>query len=147
MMKKRYVEFIVGVFVLLGVVCLAHLSIRLGRQDFGKGNQYEIKALFMNVGGLRAGASVVIAGVEVGRVREVRLEDYQGLVVMGIAPEVVLQKDSIASIRTRGLIGEKYVSISPGGSEEQLGNGGEIFETEPAVDLEKLISNFVFGKM
>jgi phospholipid/cholesterol/gamma-HCH transport system substrate-binding protein len=146
-MKKRYVELTVGVFVLVGLYCLAHLSVRLARMDLATGDQYEIKALFVNVGGLRVGASVVIAGVEVGRVREVRLEDYEGLVVMAIDPEVVLQKDSIASIRTRGLIGEKYVSISPGGSEEKIENGGEIFETEPAVDLEKLISNFVFGKM
>ena len=146
-MKKRYVEFVVGLFVLVGVACLAHLSIRLARQDLIGGDQYEVKALFMNVGGLRAGASVTIAGVEVGRVRAVQLEDYQGLVVMAIDRNVVLQQDSIASIRTRGLIGEKYVSISPGGSEEKIGDHGEIFETEPAVDLEKLISNFVFGKM
>ena len=146
-MKKRYVELVVGVFVLVGILCLAHLSIRLARKDLVKGDQYEIKALFADVGGLRPGASVVIAGVEVGRVSAVRLEDYQGLVVMAIDREVALQKDAIASIRTRGLIGEKYVSISPGGSEELLGDGGEIFETEPAVDLEKLIANFVFGKM
>ncbi len=89
----------------------------------------------------------MIAGVEVGRVKSVALEDYQARVVLSLTSNVKVQEDAIASIKTKGLIGEKYVEITPGGSEEIIPPGGRIRDTQPAVDLERLISNFVFGKI
>jgi phospholipid/cholesterol/gamma-HCH transport system substrate-binding protein len=108
---------------------------------------YEVYALFSNSGGLRTGASIVIAGVDVGRVKSITLEEYQARVVLNIPENVKIQEDAIASIKTKGLIGEKYVEITPGGSEKIISPGGRIRETQPAVDLEELISNFVFGKV
>ncbi len=146
MINRRGVEIIVGAFVLAGVVCLAHLSISLARREVVRGRGYTVKAVFSDVGGLRTGAAVTVAGVEVGRVSRLELRDYQGVVSMYIDGRVKLQSDSMASIRTRGLIGEKLIAISPGGEDEMLADGGSIVETEPAVDLEQLISKFVFGK-
>lgn len=143
-MNRRMAEIIVGVFVLIGLGSLAHLSVGLARHEVIRGPSREIKAVFSSVGGLRAGASVTIAGVEVGRVRSIELEDYQGLVRMMIDANVNIQADAMASVRTRGLIGEKFIAITPGGADETLADGGEIFETEPAIDIEQLISKFVF---
>jgi phospholipid/cholesterol/gamma-HCH transport system substrate-binding protein len=111
------------------------------------GKRYEVYALFANSGGLKKGASVMIAGVEVGKVKEITLEDYQAKVVMTILEGIEIQEDAIASIKTKGLIGEKYISISPGGSERVLSPGERIRETESAVDIEQLISKYAFGKV
>lgn len=146
MISRRGVEIMVGVFVLAGVAALAHLSIGLARREVARGKGYHVKAVFSDVGGLRAGAAVSVAGVDVGSVSRISLKDYQGEVSLFIDARVPLQVDSIASIRTRGLIGEKFIAISPGGDEKMLGEGSLISETEPAVDLEQLISKFVFGK-
>ena len=146
-MKRYNLEMTVGLFMILGLVCLGYLSIKLGRMEILGGRGYVVEALFANSGGLATGAPVVIAGVEVGRVKEVRLKDYQARVVLQLAPEVQVQEDAIASIKTKGLIGEKYVEITPGASEQIVEAGGRIRETQPAVDLEQLISNFVFGKL
>jgi phospholipid/cholesterol/gamma-HCH transport system substrate-binding protein len=89
----------------------------------------------------------VIAGVEVGRVKSIRLENYQARVSMSLPEDLKIQEDAIASIKTKGLIGEKYIEITPGGSEKFLNPGGQIRETQPPVDLEELISKFVFGKI
>jgi phospholipid/cholesterol/gamma-HCH transport system substrate-binding protein len=96
---------------------------------------------------LKKGSSVMIAGVEVGRIKDISLEDYQARVVMNIAKTVKVQEDAIASIKTRGLIGEKYVEITPGASEKIIPPGGRIRETQPAIDFEELISKYVFGKV
>jgi phospholipid/cholesterol/gamma-HCH transport system substrate-binding protein len=144
--SRRGVEIVVGVFVLAGVAALAHLSIGLARREVVRGEGYHVKAVFSDVGGLRAGAAVSVAGVDVGSVTRITLRDYQGEVTLYLDGRVKLQVDSIASIRTRGLIGEKFIAISPGGDEKMLAEGGSIVETEPAVDLEQLISKFVFGK-
>ncbi|NLF17658.1 MAG: outer membrane lipid asymmetry maintenance protein MlaD [Lentisphaerae bacterium] len=146
MRHRRLVEILVGIFVVAGVLALAHLSIGLARREVVRGQGYTVKAIFSDVGGLRTGASVTVAGVEIGRVARIALTDYQGEVLMSIDGSVKLQADSIASIRTRGLIGEKLIAISPGGDDELLVDGGAIVETEPAVDLEQMISKFVFGK-
>ena len=146
MISRRGVEIVVGVFVLAGVAALAHLSIGLARREVVRGEGYHVKAVFSDVGGLRAGAAVSVAGVDVGSVTRITLRDYQGEVTLYLDGRVKLQVDSIASIRTRGLIGEKFIAISPGGDEKMLAEGGSIVETEPAVDLEQLISKFVFGK-
>src|SRR5262245_16073142 len=107
-MKPSRLELVVGVFVALGILCLAYLSIRIARKDFLGSGGYEIHALFSNSGGLQPGSQVVIAGVEIGRVKCVSLQEYEAKVQMVINKDIVLQKDSIASIKTKGLIGEKY---------------------------------------
>jgi phospholipid/cholesterol/gamma-HCH transport system substrate-binding protein len=144
-MKKLDLELIVGVFVLLGVACLGYLAVKLGGMEVLGGNQYELVASFSNAGGLKSGSSVQIAGVEVGRVRAITLKDYEAEVVLGIDNDVEIDEEAIASVKTRGLIGEKYVGISVGGSDVMLQNGDTIRETQPAVDLESLISKYVFS--
>jgi phospholipid/cholesterol/gamma-HCH transport system substrate-binding protein len=146
-MRKFDLELSVGIFILAGILCLGYLSIRLARLEVFGAEGYEVHALFTNAGGLKEGASVVIAVVDVGRVKAVTMEDYKAKVVMIIQKGLELQEDAIASIKTKGLIGEKYVQILPGGTEEIIKEGGRIWETEPAVDLEQLISKFAFGKI
>ena len=146
-MRKFDLELSVGIFILAGILCLGYLSIRLAKLEVLGAQGYEVHALFTNAGGLKEGASVVIAGVDVGRVKAVTMEDYKAKVVMIIQKGLELQEDAIASIKTKGLIGEKYVQIIPGGAEEIIEEGGRIWETEPAVDLEQLISKFAFGKI
>ena len=146
-MKKVNLELSVGLFMIVGIICLGYLSIRLGKMEVLGGKGYEVQAVFSNSGGLKAGSSVVIAGVDVGRVKRIVLDDYQALVVMNLPLDVKVQEDAIASIKTKGLIGEKYIGITPGGSEKTIEPGGRIRDTQPAVDLEQMISSFVFGKL
>jgi|SRR5215475_2182993 len=146
-MERTKVNVAVGVFVVLGILALAYLSIRLGKVSFLGGRGYIVTADFPSVGGLKAGSSVEIAGVEVGRVDSIGLADYQARVVLRLEPDVKLQEDSIASIKTKGLIGEKYIRISPGGSDKLIGPGGRIREVEAPVDFEELLSKYIFGKV
>ncbi|RLB18321.1 MAG: outer membrane lipid asymmetry maintenance protein MlaD [Deltaproteobacteria bacterium] len=146
-MRRFDLELAVGLFVLAGILCLGYLSIKLGRMEVIGGSGYELEAIFSNAGGLKNGASVVISGVEVGRVRDISLDDYQAKVVLLLPEDVKIQEDAIASIKTKGLIGEKYVEITPGASDRILHPGERIRDTQPAVDLEQLISSYVFGKL
>lgn len=146
-MRRGVLEFGVGVFVIIGTLALGYLSIKLGRVEILGGGGYFVIADFPTVGGLKPGATVEIAGVEVGRVESITLADYQARVIMRLQPGIKLQEDSIASIKTKGLIGEKFVRISPGGSERLIPPSGRIREIEPPVDLEELISKYIFGKV
>lgn len=146
-MKKFDLEFTVGLFVIVGIICLGYLSVRLARMEITGGSGYELEAYFSNSGGLRTGAAVTVSGVEVGRVTDVSLEDYQARVVMHLPAGLEVYDDAIVSIKTKGLIGEKFVEISPGGAGEVLEAGGRIRDTQPPIDLEQVISNFVFGKV
>jgi phospholipid/cholesterol/gamma-HCH transport system substrate-binding protein len=146
-MRKFDIELAVGLFMIAGIICLGYLSIKLGRMEVLGSKGYEIYAHFSNSGGLKSGSSVVIAGVDVGRVKGIVLEDYQARVVLDLRQGIEIQEDAIASIKTKGLIGEKYIEITPGGSEKIIRPGGRIRDTQPAVDLEELISKFVFGKV
>lgn len=146
-MRRLDIELAVGLFIIVGMICLAYLSIKLGKMEVLGREGYEIYAIFSDTGGLRAGASVEIAGVEVGRVKEVALADYQARIVMHLSKGVEIQEDAIASIKTKGLIGQKYVVITPGGAEEIIPPDGRLRETQPAVGIEDLISQFVFGKV
>jgi phospholipid/cholesterol/gamma-HCH transport system substrate-binding protein len=123
------------------------MSVKLGRVDLLGNRGYVVSADFPTVGGLKNGSTVEIAGVEVGRVDRIVLQDYQAHVVMVIQPGVKLQDDSIASIKTKGLIGERYVRISPGGSDKLIPPNGRIREVEPPVDIEELLSKYIFGKV
>jgi phospholipid/cholesterol/gamma-HCH transport system substrate-binding protein len=146
-MRRDNLEMLVGIFVLVGLAALAFLSIKLGKLEVIGNTGYNIQAEFSNIGGLKTGATVEIAGVDVGRVTNISLKDYQALVVMRMEPNVKISDDSIASIKTKGLIGEKYVSISPGGSDKMMAGGGTLRETESAIDFESLIANYIFGKV
>lgn len=147
-MKKFDLELGVGVFVLIGILCLGYLSIKLGRLEVFGERRYTVYAEFEKAGGIKTGSVVEIAGVDVGKVKSIKLkEDYQALVELTIYKDVRLQEDAIASIKTKGLIGEKYVQITPGGSDKIIPDGGKIRETESALDIEELISKYVFGKV
>jgi phospholipid/cholesterol/gamma-HCH transport system substrate-binding protein len=143
----RGVEIAVGLFMLAGVLALGYLSIRLGQVEFFGSRGYTVYADFPTVGGLKSGASVEIAGVPVGRVDSIRLQNFQARVAMHIDPGVQLQSDAIVSIKTKGLIGEKFVQISAGGSDKLVAPGGRLSEVEAPVDIEELISKYVFGKI
>lgn len=136
----------VGVFLIIGLLAVAWLSVRLGRVDL-LGGSYVVSADFPTVGGLKAGSPVEIAGVPVGSVDKIVLVEDQARVVMNIRTGIKLHDDSIASIKTKGLIGEKFVQISPGGSERTIPPNGRIKEVEPPVDLEEILSKYVFGKV
>lgn len=147
-MKKYPLEFSVGIFMLIGLICLGYLTVKLGKMELFGTDGYTINARFTSIAGLKTGASVEIAGVPVGKVTGIKLnEDYYALVSLRINPDVRLSDDSIASIKTSGLIGDKYVNLSMGGSDVVLKEGGEIVETESAVDIEALISKYVFGSV
>lgn len=146
-MKRFNLEVTVGLFVVLGLCALAYLSVRLGELQIGRGKTYDLTAVFPTVAGLRVGAIVEVAGVQIGRVQDINLADYAALVTFRVDKQVQLQEDAIASIRTRGLIGEKYVRITPGGSERLLAAGGRIREVEPPIDIETLIGHFIQGKL
>ena len=146
-MERSKLNLAVGVFVILGILALGYLSIKLGRVSlFGTGG-YLITADFPSVGGLKAGSSVEIAGVEVGRVEAIRLVNYEARVVLRLNPDVKIQEDSIASIKTKGLIGEKYIRINPGGSDRVIPPNGKLREVEAPVDFEELLSKYIFGKV
>jgi len=147
-MKDAKLELIVGVFVLAGIAALTYLAVKLGKLEvIGGGNNAEIQAEFDSVAGLKAGATVEIAGVQVGQVKRIGLNGDRALVVFSLQPGVKLYGDAIASVKTRGLIGDKYVSLSPGGSQKELPPGTKIRDTESGVDLESLIGEFIHGNV
>ena len=146
-MRRSALDLGVGVFVIIGILALSWLSVKLGRVEFLGGQGYQVTADFPSVGGLKPGSTVEIAGVEIGRVESISLADYQARVRMRIRSDVKLQEDSIASIKTKGLIGEKYVRINPGGSERLIPPNGRIREVEAPVDFEELLSKYIFGKV
>ena len=146
-MNNTKLELIVGVFVLVGIAALTYLAVKLGKLEVIGGSQYEIQAEFDSVTGLKTGATVEIAGVQVGQVKRIGLNGDRAVVSFTLTPGVKLYGDSIASIKTRGLIGDKFVSISPGGSQKELPPGGKIRETESGLDFEKAISEFIHGNI
>lgn len=145
-MKKYSLEFSVGVFVLIGVLCLGYLTVKLGKMELFATDGYTVTAKFASITGLKVGASVEIAGVPVGKVTGIALDDsFFARVSLQLNKNVPVSDDSIVSIKTSGLIGDKYVSLSQGGSSTLLADGDELTETESAVDIEALISKYVFG--
>ena len=146
-MKRLTMETLVGLFVVVGVASLAYLAIKLGKLEVIGGRGYTVVAEFDSVAGLKNGSVVEIGGVEVGRVRDITLKNYRAVVAMSIDPGVKLQDDSIVSVRTKGLIGERYVRITPGASDKLVQPGGRLRDTEDPIDMEQLISNYIFGKI
>lgn len=147
-MKRLNIEFVVGLFVIAGIASFAYLAIKLGDLNVGDKNTYPISARFASISGLKEGAVIEIAGVRVGKVNRITLdaEDYEAVVNMTIDGNIKLQEDAIASIRTAGVIGDKFVNISPGGSDVLIGPGQQIVETESSISLEELVSKYIFQK-
>ena len=146
-MSKTSLELGVGIFVLIGILCVGYLTVRLGKMELLGDEHYNLNARFISVAGLKKGGQVVIAGVQVGQVTQISLdpEEQVAIVRMKIIKDVVLTDDVIASVKTSGLIGDKYIKLSPGGSDEILKDGEMITETESSLDIEELVSKYAFG--
>ena len=145
-MKKFNTEAIVGMFVVAGCLAFVYLSTQMGELSFfSQARNYRIEAEFDNVTGLKVGAGIEIAGVNIGKVSSIAL-GKEGLakVILLVKNEVKLTGDAIASIRTQGLIGDKYIKITQGADEETLKDGGFLFETESSIDIEELVSKYIF---
>jgi phospholipid/cholesterol/gamma-HCH transport system substrate-binding protein len=146
-MKRAHIETAVGIFVFMGILCVGYLTIKLGKIEWIGEKHYPVYARFQSVSGLLPGAHVEMAGVKIGKVDFISLDPESQLAVvkMKLLKDVVLTEDVIASVTTGGLIGDKYIKLSPGASERVLKPGDLITETESAVNLEELISKYVFG--
>lgn len=138
-------EIVVGLFVLLGLGALAYLSIAIGGLHIVPQKTYLVEARFSSVGELKVDAPVKIAGVRVGRVQAIHLRDYVAVVQLQMEHTVLIPEDTIASIRSAGLLGASYVSLSPGGSSKNVPPNGRIAQTEPAIDLLQLIAKYAFA--
>jgi phospholipid/cholesterol/gamma-HCH transport system substrate-binding protein len=145
-MKKINLEMIVGVFLLAGFISFAWLAVKMGDINPFANETYPVTARFTSISGLKAGSTIELAGVVVGKVSSIELDtgDYEAVVHLSIDKQVELQDDSIASIRTAGIIGDKYIKLSPGGSDIILEAGDENEENEPAISLEELVSKYIF---
>jgi phospholipid/cholesterol/gamma-HCH transport system substrate-binding protein len=147
MMGNRKTELSVGFFLLVGLACLAYLSLKLGHVRFWGDSDYLVQATFSSVNGLKTKADVTMAGVHIGRIEMIQLKDGSALVFMRINKDVKLSEDVIASVKSTGIIGDKYIAITPGASDTYIPKGGKIIDTQPPVDLEDLIGKYVFGKV
>ena len=143
---KLDVELLCGALLLATFMFLGYLSLQLGQVEFGS-DSYPVHADFTTAGGLQDGAVVELAGVEIGRVETVRLADYKARVTLKISQAIQLQQDTQAAIKTKGLIGERYVEITPGHSTATIQPGGSIDKTEEPVDIQQLIGEFIFGNV
>jgi phospholipid/cholesterol/gamma-HCH transport system substrate-binding protein len=147
-LTRSQLELVVGIFVLVGLSAIAYLAVEIGAGTLVGSDTYMLKARFTNVGGLNRGANVVIAGVTVGKVEDISLDEaYRAVLTLRLRKNVELPVDSMASVRTAGLIGDKFISFTPGVEEEMLKADDLITQTEPTVDIESLISRFAFGSM
>ena len=146
-MKKESTEVLVGMFVLIGLLCVAYLTINLGRLNFIKSDQFVLSAKFDSVSGIKKGANVELGGIKVGSVSKMYLDmdDQVAVLELSLRGDLELGDDVIASVKSTGLIGDRYVDLTPGGSEEYLQNGDYITETESSIDLTELISKYAFG--
>jgi phospholipid/cholesterol/gamma-HCH transport system substrate-binding protein len=140
-------EIVVGFFVLVGIACLGYLAIKLGKLEVLGNSGYVVYADFPTVAGLKVGDPVEIAGVRVGRVDSMGLADDRARLHLRIQDGVKLQEDVIASVRARGLIGDKFVLIAPGASDKIIPPGGRIRETESPPDIPDLIGKIVGGDL
>jgi phospholipid/cholesterol/gamma-HCH transport system substrate-binding protein len=146
-MAYKTSEVVVGLFVLVGIVCLGYLAIKLGKLEVLGDSGYSLYADFPTVAGLKRGDPVEIAGVRVGRVESLSLADDRARLTLRLEDGVKVQEDAIASVRARGLIGDKFVLISPGGSDRIIPAGGRIRETESPPDIPDLIGKLVGGDL
>lgn len=141
--KSLNVEFWVGMFALMGMICVAYLSINIAGMKLSGAGYYRVAAVFTDISGLKVGSPVEIAGVSVGEVVGINLEDTEAQVTMEIKNSIKLRDDDIAQVRTKGIIGDKYIRISPGGSDDAILDGGTLTETESSIDFEEVIGKFI----
>ena len=146
-MNHSRTDLVVGFFVLGGIICLGYLAIRLGKLELFGNPGYVVYADFASVAGLKLGDPVEIAGVKVGKVESVALADDRARVTVRLETHVKLQEDVIASVRARGLIGDKFVLVTPGASDKIIVPGGKIRETESPPDITDLIGKVVGGDL
>jgi phospholipid/cholesterol/gamma-HCH transport system substrate-binding protein len=146
-MKKYSKETVVGIFVVIGLVCIGYMTVKLGNVGFLGDNTYSLYAKFNTVTGLREGNPVNMLGLEIGKVEKFTLDqkNEQVKVEFKINKGIEIFDDAIASVKTEGLIGDKYVSIDPGGSGDLLANGDSITDTNSPTDIMDLISKYAFG--
>jgi phospholipid/cholesterol/gamma-HCH transport system substrate-binding protein len=146
-MSKLNIQLATGLFVALGIAAFTYAAVNIGGVSFNEPPSYTLTARFTSISGLRTGGIVEAAGVRVGTVSGIDFdpESYEAIVRLRIDQNVPVQEDAIAAIRTQGIIGEKYVKLTPGGFDELLKDGGEITETESAVSLEELVSKYIFS--
>jgi phospholipid/cholesterol/gamma-HCH transport system substrate-binding protein len=146
-MKKYSLETTVGIFVVIGLLCIGYMTIKLGKIRMFGGDYYTLYAHFSSVSGIRVDSPVEINGIEVGRVEQLNIDqDKQiAMVKFRIGKDIKVYEDAIASIKTSGLIGDKLIKIDPGGGGDILKPGGTITETTSALDIEDLISKYAFG--
>ncbi|MGB9712313.1 MAG: outer membrane lipid asymmetry maintenance protein MlaD [Dissulfurimicrobium sp.] len=147
-MNRIKIDTIVGLFLIGGFICFAYLAIKLGDVPLLGENSYNVTAYFTSISGLKEGADVDIGGVKVGKVKKITLDQntYEAKVILAIKNGVKIPSDTIASIKTSGIIGDKYISLKPGASEKYLKDGSKITDTEAAIDIEGLISKYIFEK-
>jgi phospholipid/cholesterol/gamma-HCH transport system substrate-binding protein len=145
--NQSRIDILVGIFVLVGIICLGYLAIRLGKLELFGAQGYVVYADFVSVAGLKLGDPVEIAGVKVGKVEGIGLAEDRARLRLRVSDDVKLQEDVIASVRARGLIGDKFVLLAPGGSDKLISPGGRIRETESPPDIPDLIGKFVGGDL
>ena len=145
-MRKMNLEMIVGLFLLAGFASFAYISIKMGDIKMFMDESYPVTARFTSISGLKEGATIELAGVKVGKVTKIELDggEYEAVVHLDISTDVQLTDDSIASIRTAGIIGDRFIKLTPGGSDIFLEPGDEIEETEASISLEELVSKYIF---
>ena len=145
-MKRLNLEFVVGLFLLLGLAAFFYLAIRMGDVGLLRQDNYTVSARFISSSGLKEGAAVELAGVRVGKVRRIVLdpERYESVVTLDIESGVRITEDTIASVRTAGIIGDKFIKLTPGGMDIYLADGDEIHDTESSLDIEELVSKYIF---
>jgi phospholipid/cholesterol/gamma-HCH transport system substrate-binding protein len=146
-MKKYSSETMVGVFVVIGLLCIGYMTVKLGKVGFLGDDTYVLKARFGKVTGLRVGNAVSMLGLEIGKVSSFSIdqEEQVAIVEMKVNKDIKVYDDAIASIKTEGLIGDKFVEIDVGGGGDELKSGDIITETESPVDIGELISKYAFG--
>jgi phospholipid/cholesterol/gamma-HCH transport system substrate-binding protein len=146
-MKKYSIETTVGIFVVIGLICVGYMTVKLGKATLFGEDTYPLYARFASVSGLRAGSSIEIYGIQVGSVTSLGIdpEKQMGIVGMKLNKGVKVYDDATATIKTSGLIGDKLVKIDPGGGGEVLKPGSAITQTSVPADVEDLIGKYAFG--
>ncbi len=147
MMKKYSIETVVGVFVVIGLLCVGYMAVKLGKVSIFGDENYNLFARFSNVAGLRIGSAVDVYGIEVGTVNSLSIDPKSQMAVVGmrIRNDMTVYDDAAATIKSSGLIGDKYVKIDPGGSGEPMKSGSFIMQTSVPPDIEDLIGKYAFG--
>jgi phospholipid/cholesterol/gamma-HCH transport system substrate-binding protein len=148
-MKKYSLETTVGIFIVIGLLCIGYMTIKFGKIRMFGGDYYILYARFTSVSGLRVDSPVEMGGIEIGRVEQLNVDQDKQMSVVKLRIEkgIKVYEDAVASIKTSGLIGDKLIKIDPGGGGDVLKPGGTITETNAALDIEELIGKYAFGDL